>query len=86
MIESPLMMKMQALSASLSQTERKVLSYILEHPREVIYLSITGLAERSGVSDATIVRLCKRIGMQGYQDLKVNLAQDIVSPLESIHE
>ncbi|NLV85540.1 MAG: MurR/RpiR family transcriptional regulator, partial [Spirochaetales bacterium] len=86
MTESPLMLKMQTLRKSLSQTEQKVIDFILAHPREVIYLSITGLAEKSGVSDATIVRVCKRIGMQGYQDLKVNLAQDIVSPLESIHE
>lgn len=86
MIESPLMLKMQTLKETLSRTERKVIDYILAHPREVIYLSITGLAERSGVSDATVVRVCKRIGMEGYQDLKVNLAQDIVSPLESIHE
>jgi DNA-binding MurR/RpiR family transcriptional regulator len=86
MTQSPLMLKMQTLRKSLSQTEQKVIDFILAHPREVIYLSITGLAEKSGVSDATIVRVCKRIGMQGYQDLKVNLAQDIVSPLESIHE
>jgi DNA-binding MurR/RpiR family transcriptional regulator len=80
------MLKMQTLLPSLSQTEGKVIDYVLKNPREVIYLSITGLAERSGVSDATVVRACRRVGMQGYQDLKVNLAQDIVTPLESIHE
>lgn len=86
MIESPLMLKMQTLRKTISLTEKKVIDYILEHPREVIYLSITGLAEKSGVSDATVVRVCKRIGMQGYQDLKVSLAQDIVSPMENVHE
>lgn len=83
---SPLLLKIEALESTLSTTERKVAKYILKNPREVIYLSITGLAELCGVSDATVVRLSKRLGMHGYQELKVTLAQDIVSPLESIHE
>lgn len=84
--ESPLLMKIRAMESSLSVTERKIARYILDHPRGVIQLSITGLAEASGVSDATVVRLAKRLGMHGYQQLKVALAQDIVSPIQSIHE
>lgn len=83
---SALLIKIDTLRPGLSNTERKVADYILAHPNEVIYLSITGMAANCGVSDATVVRLCKRLGMHGYQELKVNLAQDIVSPLERIHE
>ncbi len=83
---SALLIKIDTLRHGLSETERKVADYILAHPGDVIYLSITDMAANSGVSDATVVRLCKRLGMHGYQELKVNLAQDIVSPLERIHE
>ena len=83
---SALLIKIDTMRNSLSGTERKVADYILEHPNEVIYLSITDMAAKCGVSDATVVRLCKRLGMRGYQELKVTLAQDIVSPLERIHE
>ena len=83
---SALLIKIDTLRPSLSETERKVAEYILQHPNEVIYLSITDMAARCGVSDATVVRLCKRLRMHGYQELKVTLAQDIVSPLERIHE
>jgi len=81
-----LIMKMKALRPSLSKSEDRVVAYIIEHPEEVVYLSVSGLAEKSGVSDATVVRTCRKIGMSGYQDLKVTLAQDIVTPLQSIHE
>lgn len=81
-----LIMKMKELLPDLSKSEKRVVGYIIEHPEEVIHLSVSGLAEKSGVSDATVVRACRRIGMTGYQDLKVTLAQDIVSPLQSIHE
>lgn len=81
-----LVLKMQELFPSLSRSEKQVISYIIAHPEEVVYLSVSGLAEKSGVSDATVIRACRRIGMAGYQDLKVTLAQDIVTPLQNIHE
>ncbi len=85
-ISSALLLKIESLRPKLSSMEGKATDYILAHPQEVIHLSISGLAENSGVSDATVVRLCKRLGMQGYQELKIALAQDIVSPIEYIHE
>jgi RpiR family carbohydrate utilization transcriptional regulator len=84
--EPALILKMKALYDSLGTAEKKVIDYIVAHPEEVIYLSVTGLAEKSGASIATVIRACRKIGMNGYQELKVNLAQDIVTPLQNIHE
>ena len=81
-----LLLKMKALYTKLSKSERLAADYILARPEEVIYLSVAGLAEASGVSEATVVRACRRIGLAGYQDLKVTLAQDMVTPLQGIHE
>ncbi|MBQ7759231.1 MurR/RpiR family transcriptional regulator [Anaerotignum sp.] len=81
-----LLLRMEAMRDSLGQAERKVVDYILENPEKVIYLSVAGLAESSGVSDATVVRACRKLGLSGYQDFKVTLAQDIVTPMQSIHE
>lgn len=81
-----LLVRMQMMRDSLGRAERKVIDYVLEHPEKVIYLSVAGLAESSGVSDATVVRACRKIGLSGYQDFKVTLAQDVVTPMQSIHE
>jgi DNA-binding MurR/RpiR family transcriptional regulator len=81
-----LLLKMKSLYNTLSKSEQQVVNYIMENPEKVIYLSVAGLAENSGVSEATVVRACRRLGLNGYQDLKVTLAQDIVTPLQSIHE
>lgn len=81
-----LLLRMEAMRDSLGQAERKVVDYILRNPEKVIYLSVAGLAEASGVSDATVVRACRKLGLSGYQDFKVTLAQDIVTPIQSIHE
>lgn len=81
-----LVLKMKNLLGTLSKSEQAVASYIIEHPDEVIYLSVAALAENSGVSDPTVVRTCQKLGFSGYQDLKVTLAQDIVTPLQSVNE
>jgi len=83
--EIGILLKMQSLYEQMSNAEKKVVSFIISNPDKVIHLSVTGLAESSGVSDATVVRTCRKIGMSGYQNLKVTLAQSLVSPIKSIH-
>ncbi|MFY9454626.1 MAG: MurR/RpiR family transcriptional regulator [Firmicutes bacterium] len=68
------------------QSEQKVAEYILTHPREVIGSPITELAEVIGVSEATIVRMCKKIGFKGFHELKISLAAQNVQPLQTVHE
>lgn len=79
-------LKIKELIPSLSKSERLVADYIIEHPDQVITLSVAALADAAGVSDPTVVRACKRLGFIGYQDLKVTLAQSLATPLQNIHE
>lgn len=61
--------------ASLKPAERRVAEYILDNINEAIHLSITKLSDDAGVSEATVVKFCQRIGYSGYQELKIVLAQ-----------
>lgn len=81
-----LVLKMQALYDRLNAAEKKVIRYVIDHPEEVVSLSVSDLADKSGSSEATVVRACRSVGMKGYQDLKLSLIQNIVTPLQSIHE
>lgn len=56
------------------QAEKKVADYILDHPREVVNMSMAELAKASGTSDATIVRMCRHIGFKGFYQTKISLA------------
>ena len=79
-------LKIKELIPTLSKSEQEVANYIIDNPDQVITLSVAALADAAGVSDPTVVRACKRLGFTGYQDLKVTLAQSIVTPLQNIHE
>jgi DNA-binding MurR/RpiR family transcriptional regulator len=64
---------------SLSPQQRVIAEYFLDHLQEIPFLSVPELAERTGASEATVVRFCQRIGYSGYSDLKealVDLARE----------
>lgn len=57
--------------------ERKVADFILENPRRAVDANVSELAGLSGVSDATVVRLCKHIGYKGYYQMRICLSRDL---------
>ncbi len=59
--------------------EKKVAKYILNNPEKFIKENITDTAKESGSSIAAVVRLCKRIGIDGFKDLKLRVTWDISS-------
>ena len=59
---------------------------MVENQGELIYTSITELADRVGTSEATTTRVCTKLGYRGFQELKVNVARESVTLQEKIHE
>jgi RpiR family carbohydrate utilization transcriptional regulator len=64
----------------LFEQERKVAEYILKNSEAVTNMSVTELAEKSNVSDATIIRFSKKVGFKGFYHFKISLAKDIIDP------
>ncbi|MED1780629.1 MurR/RpiR family transcriptional regulator [Brevibacillus fortis] len=71
------LVSLQAILDQLKPSERKVADFILDHPEDVVKLSVQKLAEYSGVSEATIIRLARSLNMKGYQELKLRIAGDL---------
>ena len=69
---------------TLGTAEQKVADFLLNTPERLIPLSITELAKECSASEATITRFAKKLKMDGYQQLKIAVAQEItVSPIRS---
>ena len=60
----------------LSKAEAEVARWILAHGNEVRNLSVDGLARAAGVSAATIVRFCKKLGTSGYREFRMAFAAE----------
>ncbi|HTO19887.1 MAG TPA: transcriptional regulator HexR [Pseudomonas sp.] len=63
----------------LRKSELKVADHLLLDPAAVIHSSMADLAHNVGVSEPTIVRFCRAIGCNGFQDLKLRLAQSLAA-------
>ncbi|MBE6728343.1 MAG: MurR/RpiR family transcriptional regulator [Ruminococcaceae bacterium] len=74
-----IMHKIQRLHNDMGPGERKIADYILENTQEILSVSISELAARCGCGDATAVRFSRRLGFDGFQSLKIGLAQEFSS-------
>ena len=63
----------------LRKSERKVADFVLNNLMQVIRMRIVDLAQEANVSEPTVVRFCRAVGCQGFQDFKLALAQQLAS-------
>jgi len=78
--------RLRSILPSLKPAEGRIVNYIISNPETIIHMPITELAERCDAAEATVVRVCKKIGCNGYQDLKIALSKSLVEPIKNIHE
>ena len=58
-------------------SENEVRKYILKNGNKVLRTSVQELANESFSSPASVVRLCKRIGLSGFSEMKLMLASEL---------
>ncbi len=63
----------------LRKSEQKVADFVLAQPNEVIHMRIVDLASEANVSEPTVVRFCRALNYDGFQDFKLTLAQALAS-------
>jgi DNA-binding MurR/RpiR family transcriptional regulator len=68
----------------LTPAQRRVLRFLMEHEEEAPFLTVTELARRAGVSEATVVRLAQSLGFDGYPDLIKQLRKSFMGRLSTV--
>lgn len=74
--------QIKRLYCNLTSAERKVATYIIESPQEVTGLTVHQLAEKCEVASSAVIRFCKSIQLQGFAELKIELARELGSQRE----
>lgn len=62
----------------LRPSEKRVADYLLAYKGDINQLTITDLAEAVKVSQPTIIRFTKAIGLEGFKELKWMMLQEVV--------
>lgn len=83
---SAIVARIDSIRDTLGVTGQRIADFIAGHPEEVVHMSVSEVAERTGASEGSVVGLCKTLGATGFQQLKIVLAQEIVQPVQMIHE
>ncbi len=78
--------RVRGAQASLSKAERKVGAYVAAEPEALLGQAINEVAAGSSVSEATVMRFCRTLGYSGFQEFKIALARDRLTPLQSLLE
>ena len=65
-----LLVKIRFLLPSLPRAEKEFAQALLEQPKEVVKRTLAAAAAETGSSEASVIRFCKRMGFDGYSDLK----------------
>lgn len=65
---------------SLTKSGIIIAEYLTHHSEEAQFLSISSLAKNCNMADATIYRFCKQLGFDGYNEMKIALAQANAAP------
>ena len=77
------LVRIQEYSAQASGAEKGVLRFLRENPEEAAGYSIKQLADKTFSSAATIVRLCRKMGFEGYKELQKSLLYESALRRES---
>lgn len=78
--------RIRAALPQMSRIAGRIAGYVLDNPGEVVGMSITELADATEASEGSVINFCRGIGLSGFQHLKLSLAQEIVQPVQFIHE
>ena len=71
--------QLQRIRDELPPSMRRAADAVLEDPSLALHGTIAELAAASSTSEPTVVRLCQRLGMSGYAELKLALAAELAS-------
>lgn len=61
----------------LTEAQREVGNFVIQHPNDVAFLTIDQLARRVGVSTTTIMRMSTNLGYSGYAELQKGLQEQL---------
>lgn len=60
-----------------TNSEQQIADYVLKNPTKIQNLTATELGSNSYTSRATVLRLCQKLDLSGYSDLRMTLIKEI---------
>lgn len=77
--------RIAAQREALSPAEGRVADWVLSNPSRSAELAIADLASQSRVSEPTVIRFCRSLGLRGYREFRTRLVATLHRPENYLH-
>ena len=77
--------RIQQQTSDLSRAEQRVARWVLEHPRKAARATLAEVAKQCGTSEPTVIRFCRHVGLGGFRDFTLRLAETLSRPGSNVH-
>lgn len=71
------LVQLQINGSSLTPALARIADYVRANPEQVMYQTVTELGDRSGASEASVIRFCRDLGFNSYAEFKMALAIEV---------
>ncbi|MEQ8690510.1 MAG: SIS domain-containing protein [Pseudomonadales bacterium] len=85
-MNADILARIRLLAPALSRAEAQVAQCVLAEPRQAAESAIAQLAAAAGVSEPTIVRFCRSLGLSGFRELRTQLVVSLQHPDSFLHQ
>ncbi|HUO78739.1 MAG TPA: SIS domain-containing protein [Steroidobacteraceae bacterium] len=83
--DAQILKRIAALRPALSPAEARVAEAVLAAPAWVLENTLSAVAARARVSEPTVIRFCRSLGLDGYQTFRLRLARSLGSGGAFLH-
>ncbi|HEY4275159.1 MAG TPA: MurR/RpiR family transcriptional regulator [Rhizomicrobium sp.] len=78
--------RIKVMRPTMAKGAARIADFVLDDPARIVKMTVTELGEATEASEGSIINFAKMLGLTGYQQLKLTLAQETVQPVQYIHE
>lgn len=78
-----LLPRIRSLLPAFTRAERRLADTVTADPEAAVFSSVTALADAAQVGEATVLRFCRTLGCNGFQEFKLLLSRELVNPEEN---
>ena len=77
--------RIKEMAPELSRAEQRVARWVVRHPRQASRATLAAIAVACDVSEPTVIRFCRHIGLAGFRDFTIRLTEYLSRPVSNVH-
>jgi RpiR family carbohydrate utilization transcriptional regulator len=75
--DTDVLTRVDQVRSEFSKSERRIVDLLVKDMHGFAQLNVKEVAARTKVSEPTVVRFCRRLGYEGFKDLKLQIIQEL---------